>query len=178
MVGEHDGHRDVMIVLVAITDESGYVKGNPYRKLAMYSDTVLSCVAQAIVDSFGFDIGKPFGFYSTVHGDYSESDWQVDSFSPAIMCISLQGIIESIGSEFLFIYDFDDEWRFILKYVGNMESSEEITCPVVLAREGNAPDQYGPETWDNPVEKVPDEQSERIPIRIPIQKTLFDKWTE
>jgi hypothetical protein len=178
MAGEDDDHRDVMIVLVAITDESGYVKGNPYRKIALYSGTILSLVAQVIIDSFGFDIGKPFGFYSTIHGDYSESDWQVDSFSPAITCISLEGIVESVGSEFLFVYDFEDEWRFILKYIGLMKPSAEIVCPVVLTREGNAPDQYGPETWDNPLETILDEESKKAHIRIPVQKTLFDKWTE
>jgi len=176
MSGERNDHRDIMIVLAAITDESGYVKGNPYREIALYSDTPLSLVAQVLLDAFGFDSGKAFGFYSTVHGDYSRSEWHVDSLSPSIMKIPLAVIDDMDESQMLFVYDFEDEWRFLVKYINRMESSEEIVCPAILTRQGSAPDQYGPDTWDNPVEEVQNEHPVTDHGRFFIQKTLFDRW--
>ncbi|MBN1167313.1 MAG: hypothetical protein JXA44_09325 [Methanospirillaceae archaeon] len=176
MPGEGSDNTDHLIVLVSLTDESGYVKGNPYRELGLSADTPLSEVAGIILDSFGFDSGRPFGFFSIIHGDYSSSPWQVDSFSPEIASHPISVIRDLPQSQILFVYDFEEQWRFLVKYIGKMDPPQNNPSPVILSSEGMAPDQYGPAAWDNPEKPDPDLSSGHNRERFYYQKRLFEEW--
>ncbi len=176
MPGEGSDNTDRLIVLVSLTDESGYVKGNPYRELGLSADTPLSEVAGIILDSFGFDSGRPYGFFSTIHGDYTRSNWQIDSFSPDISIHPLSVIRDMPESQILFVYNFEDQWRFLVKYIGKMDPSPDNRSPVILSSEGTAPDQYGPDAWDNPQKPDPDLSLNPHRERLYYQKRLFEEW--
>ncbi|MCD6189708.1 MAG: hypothetical protein J7J97_05935 [Thermococcus sp.] len=56
----------IYLIKVTLSNWYGHVRGMPYRVLAVPEEFTLYDLAEAIVDSFGFDFDHAFGFYNNI----------------------------------------------------------------------------------------------------------------
>ena len=137
------------------TDE---INEKPYRRIAISSDSTLYDLAEAVIDSWGFFFDHAFGFYDNFKRiqDSNEGyelfkDIGEDSKFPGVEKTKLDGVFTKPGKSMLFLFDYGDEWRFILKCVG-IELPDSIKkYPCVLKKDGPSPEQY-PDYCDSEIE--------------------------
>jgi hypothetical protein len=51
-----------------------------------------------------------------------------------------------VGHKMLFLYDYGNDWRFVVEVIGLGQTAAKIRYPKVLKKVGKAPEQYG--SWD------------------------------
>jgi hypothetical protein len=132
------------------TDRSGNVQGHPYRVIAVPEGFTLYRLAEAIVDSFGFYFDHPFGFYDNIRqwtkskdGYELFADIGEESEFKGVERTKVGKVFHEIKKKMLFLFDYGDEWHFIVKLEG-IESLREIAkYPLVVESVGDAPPQYG-----------------------------------
>ena len=56
----------IYLVKATLSDWYGKVKNQPFRLLAMAEESTLYGLAEAIVDSFNFNLDHAFGFYDNI----------------------------------------------------------------------------------------------------------------
>ncbi|GIW24461.1 MAG: hypothetical protein KatS3mg069_0728 [Meiothermus sp.] len=57
--------------------------------------------------------------------------------------VSVGQAFETPGQKMLLLYDYDDEWPFVVEYMRQEEASSTLEYPLLLQSVGRAPDQYG-----------------------------------
>lgn len=126
------------------------VGGHPYRVLAIPEGFTLYNLAEAIIDSFGFDFDHAFGFYDnivrwtdSVEGYELFADIGEESKFKGVEKTKVKEALDKIGKKMLFLFDYGDEWHFIveLKVVESSKAGEKY--PFVTESVGDAPSQYG-----------------------------------
>src|SRR5659263_401337 len=53
------------------------------------------------------------------------------------------GVFNKIGRKMLFLFDYGDEWHFIVELKGLESPKQDIKYPLILESRGNVPPQYG-----------------------------------
>lgn len=123
-----------------------------HREFEIAATGTLYALAKAIVASFDFDFEHAFGFFSSLKGDLFKSPRRyelfVDSDDPVPGSLSVKrtraaAAFASPGSQMRFLFDYGDEWVFLVEFVGRRPREPNVELPRVLASVGEAPAQYG-----------------------------------
>ena len=139
------------------------LKGEPtiYREIEVESRKTLSYLAEAIVQAFGFEFDHAFGFYSKLTGqDVMHSQPKYELFADmgerteakSVEKTRVANAFPDVGHKMLFMFDYSDDWRFVVEVIGLGQKVEMTRYPKVLRKVGEAPEQYA--TWSE------DEQDE------------------
>jgi hypothetical protein len=139
------------IVRVTLQDEPTI-----YREIEVESQKTLSDLAEAIVHAFGFEFDHAFGFYSKLKGhDVMRSqpkyelfaDMGEQSSAKSVRKTSVGDAFPNVGHTMLFMFDYGDDWRFVVEVIGRGQKAARTRYPKVLKKVGKAPEQYG--SWDD-----------------------------
>ncbi len=139
------------IVRVALQDEP-----TVYREIEVESHKTLSDLAEAIVHAFGFEFDHAFGFYSKLEGrDVMRSQPKYELFADmgeettakSVRKTSVADAFPDVGHTMLFMFDYGNDWRFIVEVIGRGQKAARTRYPKVLKKVGQAPEQYG--AWDD-----------------------------
>jgi hypothetical protein len=149
------------IVRVALQDEPSI-----YREIEVESRKSLSDLAEAIVHAFGFEFDHAFGFYSKLTGrDVMRSQPKYELFADmgeqttakSVRRTPMADAFPDVGHTMLFMFDYGDDWRFVVEVIGLSQRVGKTRYPKVLKKVGEAPEQYG--RWDD--NDADDEEDER-----------------
>jgi hypothetical protein len=126
-----------------------------YREIEIESQRSLSALAKAIVEAFDFDFDHAFGFYPKLTGqDVMRSqpkyelfaDMEGEGDAKSVKKTRVASVFPDLGHKMLFLYDYGDDWRFVVEVIGLGQWVETTRYPKVLEAVGKAPEQYG--SWD------------------------------
>ena len=127
------------------------LKPRLYRDIEIEAGKSLSALAQTIVTAFGFDFDHAFGFYSDLKNPYSKKGERYELFADMEDGDSDAGSVERTKvaevfgvpkKKMLFLFDYGDEWRFVIEAMGIGEKAPKTYYPRVTASVGKAPKQY------------------------------------
>jgi len=122
-----------------------------YREIEIRSSASLERLAAVIVTAFQFDFDHTFGFYSELSGrNILRSEPRYEVFRDiGERTDSLSVKHTSVGEAFfkprhkmLFLFDYGDEWRFVVELLRIGTAEKGIRYPRVISIYGIAPEQY------------------------------------
>jgi hypothetical protein len=126
-----------------------------HRIFAIKGEDNLYNLAKTIIKSFNFDFDHSFGFYDNIN-DWTGSmeryellsDMYVNEDSgsriKSVRKVNLQEIFKDNPSKkMLFLYDYGDEWHFIVELLGIDIPVPNQKYPLLIESIGKAPSQYG-----------------------------------
>ncbi|MDD1703795.1 MAG: plasmid pRiA4b ORF-3 family protein [Methanoregula sp.] len=149
------------LLKVTQTDWYGHVRGFPYRVIAIPENASLYDLGHAILSAFRFDRDHLFGFYENLHRYYHSQEGYVLTSGvgignrfPGVKRAKIATVFPEPKKKMLFVYDFGDEWRFIVQAKGRALPVDGVKYPVVIESCGDNPDQY-PEDELGPPAPVP-----------------------
>jgi hypothetical protein len=119
-------------------------------------DFSLYKLAEAIVDVYGFDFDHPFGFFDRITDGWrlSESKRSYELFADlkdqgieptgagSVKKTKVRDVWRLPKDQMLFLFDYGDDWRWIITLKEFGEKQTGIKYPRVLSVKGNAPEQY------------------------------------
>ena len=145
------------LLKVTQTDWYGHVRGFPYRVIAIPETASLYDLAHAILAAFRFDRDHLFGFYDNLHRYYHSREGYVltngvgiGSRFPGVNQARIATVFPEPKKKMLFVYDFGDEWRFVVQSKGQALPVEGVKYPVVIESCGDDPEQYPDDELDPP----------------------------
>jgi hypothetical protein len=122
-----------------------------YRDIEIDGASSLYVLAQAITQAFDFDFDHAFGFYDKLKGsiyqsavsyelfvDMGESDGEARS----VKRTRVADVFPSVGSKMRFLFDYGDEWIFLVSRVKQKSKEPRVKLPRLLVSSGEAPPQY------------------------------------
>lgn len=135
---------------VTWSDWNGAVRGRPFRKIVLNSGSSLYDLAAASLDSFQFDLDHAFAFYDNIK-NWTRSEEGYELFAdmgekekfPGVKKAKITKVFDTPKKKMLLLFDYGDEWHFIVQYLGNAEVKPGQALPFVSESSGKAPDQYG-----------------------------------
>ena len=145
----------IYILKVAISDVFGRVKGTPHRILAIPERFTLYGLAEKIINAFDFDFDHCFGFFDNLKiwaksnecyelfKDLEKEQGLEPTHCKSVKKTKIDGVFNKIGKEMLFLFDYGDEWRFIVELKGIESPKQDTKYPLILESVGDAPLQYG-----------------------------------
>ena len=122
-----------------------------YREFEIASTSSLYALAQAIVRSFDFDFDHAFGFYSKLKGNIYDSPVRYELFvdigegegdARSVKRTRVINAFPSVGTKMRFLFDYGDEWQFLVELVKRKPKEPQFKLPRVLTSAGKAPAQY------------------------------------
>ena len=123
------------------------------RKIKIAGSRSLYNFARVITKAFGFSFDHAFGFYDSF-GNLRDAKKIYELFvdageeaSPAAQGVKKTKISQAFinqGEKMLFLFDYGDEWRFMVELKEIRKSEEKESEPVILESAGKAPEQYPP----------------------------------
>jgi Plasmid pRiA4b ORF-3-like protein len=138
------------IIRAALQDEPTI-----YREIEVESRTTLSDLAVAIVHAFDFEFDHAFGFYSTLTGRAvmrSQPKYELfadmgeQTTGKSVRKTRVADAFPDVGHTMLFMFDYGDDWRFVVEVIGRGQKAAKTRYPKVLKKVGQAPEQYG--AWE------------------------------
>jgi hypothetical protein len=132
------------------------LKDNPKitRKIEMLGNSSLYIFAEAIIDAFDFDLDHCFGFFSDTSNNYLNSKKKYELFkdledqgiepvdSGSVKKSKIKDVFKKPGEAMLFLFDYGDNWKFIVDFENFSEKIKEKKYPKLIESKGNAPEQY------------------------------------
>jgi len=125
------------------------------REIELPSDRKLVNLAQGIVRAFDFDFDHAFGFYSALKGnvmrsqpkyalfaDMDDTDLGMRTDAKSVKRTSIAEAFPVLGHKMLFLFDYGDEWRFIVEVIGRGNKDPKARYPKALTSVDEAPPQY------------------------------------
>jgi hypothetical protein len=144
--------KSVYLVKAVLSDLYGRVKGKPFRVLAVPEDYTLYGLAKAIIESFDFGFDHPFGFYDEINRwiDSKEgyelfADMGEESEFKGVKKTKVNSVFNQIGKKMLFLFDYGDEWHFVVELKGIELLKEGERYPFIVDSFGEARPQYSEE---------------------------------
>lgn len=127
-----------------------------YREIEATEDKTLAKLAQWIVKAFDFDLDHAYGFYNSLKLNYFDSDEKYELFSDmdsgvepigkgipkSVEKTKISSVFTQLGQKMQFVFDYGDEWRFLVEYVETGTKEPNGRYPRVTKREGFPPPQY------------------------------------
>ena len=147
-----DGNDLTFMFKVIQSNNTGNVRGRPYRVLAIPEKFTLYQFADAILASFEFDLDHAFGFYNNLthwsqstegYELFSDDDRDPLSEFPGVKMTPVSTVFTGIGKKMLFLFDYGDEWHFRVELVGIEPAGTPKSCAVCVKSVGEALPQYG-----------------------------------
>ncbi|MBD3360128.1 MAG: hypothetical protein GF365_05500 [Candidatus Buchananbacteria bacterium] len=132
------------------------LKDNPkiIRKIEILGNSSLYIFAEAIIDAFDFDFDHCFGFFSDTSKNYLHSTKQYELFadledqgiepvdSGSVKKNKVKDVFKKAGEEMLFLFDYGDNWKFIVNFENFGEKIKGKKYPKLIESKGKAPKQY------------------------------------
>ncbi len=126
------------------------------REIEVLENINLYKLAEAIVGAFGFDFDHAFGFFSEITNDWqlnkSEkmyelfADMEDQGIEPtgaeSVEKTKISEVWQNIGDKMMMLFDYGDDWRFVVELIGFGEKQPKIKYPRVIKTLGPAPEQY------------------------------------
>jgi hypothetical protein len=122
-----------------------------YRDIEIAGTSSLYTLAQAIVRSFDFDFDHAFGFYSKLKGNIYDSPVRYELFvdigegegdARSVKRTRIIKAFPSVGTKMRFLFDYGDEWEFLVELVERKPKEPKVKLPRLLISAGKAPAQY------------------------------------
>jgi hypothetical protein len=122
-----------------------------YRAFEIAGTGSLYALAQAIVRSFDFDFDHAFGFYSKLKGNIYDSPVRYELFvdigegegdARSVKRTRVITAFPSVGTKMRFLFDYGDEWEFLVELVERKPKEPKVKLPRLLSSAGKAPAQY------------------------------------
>jgi len=125
------------------------------REIAVVCDESLMHLAEVILGAFDFECDHCFGFYGNLKSRCpSDSDEVYELFvdCPDVepTCAHAQSVektrvvevFNDFGKQMRFLFDYGDEWEFVVTFIANHPPKSGQKLPCVLKAIGEAPQQY------------------------------------
>ena len=99
----------------------------------------------AIIKAFAFD-GKHEASFFTTNDNWvigSEIALNKKPNAQSMSKILMASLIDDPHQKFIYTYDYDVEWNFLIELMSLEEEKKKITYPQIVKSEGVAPKQYG-----------------------------------
>jgi hypothetical protein len=150
---------------IALQDEPSI-----YREIEVESRKSLSDLAEAIVHAFDFEFDHAFGFYPKLTGpDVMRSQPKYELFADmgeettarSVRKTPVSDAFPGVGYTMLFMFDYGDDWRFVVEVIGLAQKVARTRYPKVLKKVGKTPEQYG--AWDDENEGADNDNEETKP---------------
>lgn len=132
----------------------------PSRVIAILPTSSLYTLARTILQAFNFDSDHLFGFYDNVHWTHSEKVYEFSFEDDSqVKKTKIENVFNEIGKKMLFLYDYGDEWHFIVEFIQKGPRKIKKKYPLIVERKGKAPSQYehppyfGEEEYTDPGQK-------------------------
>lgn len=147
----------VYIFEVSLDPKNPYsrVEEKVWRDIAILGSQSLYKFAESIVDAFGFNFDHCFGFFDNLKR-WTDSTVKYELFAdmPETMAENLdaksvektkvQQVFKNNDDKMLFLFDYGDNWEFIVKLKNIEESDNKKSYPFMIEGVGKAPEQYPP----------------------------------
>jgi len=127
------------------------LKPKIYRTFEISAASSLYTLAHAIVGFFDFDFDHAFGFYSGLKGNIYRSPSKYELFvdlgeaEDDARSVKRTRVVEafpSVGVKMRFLFDYGDEWVFLVELVGRKPKEPKVRLPRLTLAAGKAPAQY------------------------------------
>ncbi len=126
------------------------LKARVYREIEIQSMASLEKLAEAIIAAYGFDLDHAYGFFSKLTGNIYQSpiryelfaDMEMGGTSRSVKRTRVAQAFPKIGSKMLFLFDYGDEWKFIVEVKGIGKPDEKARYPNTISSVGKSPQQY------------------------------------
>lgn len=147
-----------------------------YRHIQISKSATLYKLHQAIIRAFDFDDDHAHAFFMDNHywSEYRAFlSMKMSGDEKLTKSCKLEKLNLSKGSQFKYLFDFGDEWRFQCKVLRELEDTVDIPC--VIRSVGESPEQYT--DWDEVFRKETDDKlddEDGIPTREQID-VLYEK---
>ena len=122
-----------------------------YREITILSSHSLSTLAQVIVRSFGFDFDHCYGYYDHLN-DPNRAKEIYELFTDlgedptpgafGVTYIKVSKAFDRVGKKMLFLFDYGDNWQFIVELIDIKPLEKKAAYPNILKKVGKAPEQY------------------------------------
>ena len=123
------------------------------REIEITGTSSLYKLAEAIVRAYAFDFDHCFGFFSDItNGNYSNSEKQYELFTDiddiestgaeSVKKTKISSVWKKSGDKMMFLFDYGDNWRFVIELKSFGEKDKNKKYSQVLDRKGKAPEQY------------------------------------
>jgi hypothetical protein len=147
----------ICLIKATMSDWGASIRGKPYRVLAVPERLSLHDLAESLVEAFGFDFDHCFGFYDNlkswvdakecyeVFKDLEEEEPESmlePSKSKGVKGTKVSEALNEVGKRMLFLFDYGDEWHFIIQFKGVEPAEKGARYPKVVESVGEAPPQY------------------------------------
>jgi hypothetical protein len=122
------------------------------REIEVISSRTLVDLAKAIVGAFDFGFDHAFGFYSNLAGPYLKrsgtnyelfADMGEETNSRSVKRTRVAEAFPEAGHRMLFLFDYGDDWRFVVEVIGIGNKQPGVRYPKLLKKVGVSPPQYG-----------------------------------
>ena len=140
---------NTIVTIKAVMSYDGTIRGKPYRTIALEGSSSLHELATAVVESFGFELDHCFGYYDNIrypfksHIGYEEfADLGEESEFPGVAESTVAEAFPQKSYRLLLLFDYGDDWRFILRCTAIEPAAEGVTYPELIDSAGEAPEQY------------------------------------
>ena len=124
------------------------------RKIQITGTKSLYNFAKVITQAFGFYFDHCFGFYNNFqrYGDSSMAyelfvdvgEEPLSSTRKGVKKVKINQAFKSAGQKMLFLFDYGDEWRFVVELKEINQAEKWDLKPKILESIGKAPEQYPP----------------------------------
>ena len=126
-------------------------KPKVYRDIEIEGSKSLSALAEAIIMAFDFEFDHAFGFYSDLKNPFSRKGERYELFADmedgdsdagSVEKTTVAQVFKAPGKTMLFVFDYGDDWRFVIEAKANGEMAPKTRYPRLVASVGKAPEQY------------------------------------
>lgn len=127
------------------------------RDIEVAPSTSLYKFAEEIVAAYDFEFDHCFGFFSTIaQTRYFDSDRKYELFTGlieegedleptgagSVKKTKVSDVWKNIGEKMLFLFDYGDNWLFVVELIGFGVKDQKVKYPRVVKRVGKVPEQY------------------------------------
>jgi hypothetical protein len=96
------------------------------------------------------DLDHAFGFYDNIK-NWTRSEEGYELFAdigektkfPGVNRAKINKVFHTPKQKMLLLFDYGDEWHFIVQYLGTIEVSPGQKLPMIMESNGEVPNQYG-----------------------------------
>src|SRR6266545_4987537 len=151
--------------------------GSIWREIEIRGDQTLADLGDAIPGAFDFDDDHLWSFFLSGKAWDASTAYTCDDQEEGRPAERLRIRDAPAGREFLFLFDYGDEWHFGVKLAGTTEIEPGVAYPRVVASNGEAPPQYADiGGWsDEDAEEDDDKEYQEERARL---LERFEAWAE
>lgn len=123
------------------------ILGKTWRRIIIQSDHTLEDFVDIILESYEFDKDHLYTFYlNDQFGNIIEISSPYCEEGPFTENVKVGASLIEIGSIIKFVYDFGDNWEFLILLEDIKKSDLKLSVPQIVEKYGKSPEQY--RSWD------------------------------